>query len=760
MLKFNKPSRLANLSGLPEQNILVQLTKEADKNPNRGVDVSWPVTGSKTEVYTLACQIVLQKGLIGKPQHSTGPRMPEWTLSRETLADPKSINPPAPPVTIWRHTTGDLELLYNLIASEAQPQTQSDSPATGESIFQNAHVSTPTVPSFQTEPISKMLSTGDHQTFGQVTLAGDLANVDLPSVFQSVNLCKMTGKLNLYHKTVQAEAYFTDGVLVHATAQHAVSGISLQLTPDQILLELLTWETGTFRFQPGWPATTVTIHRRLESFLLEGATLTDYINSLDKQGFTEQSALSIVRANEGNLEESLKKGIPVELQVQREIYSKISNNTPVADLIEGYPKSLWAPIIFNLLNLQLVTISGAKDNLLEIEQIDLDLGLAEQAARTLMHPETGVVTFPMFIYFLQKEAARYRKSRMPFSMALVDITCDTPGLMEQTVEMLANAFDLHKQAFDILANFETAYTREFAMLLPFKNPAASYLFLDSLIMTLKASGYFSRANITFGVASFPTDASDVHQLASAANNAKKRAHSKGKTIATFSGVELEAWEELHQKGDIAIAAENLEMASDIWLTALTEAEGFEESDPRLIVTLDRLSGIYLVQHKFDMAEPLLKLSLDLKDNLGMEQEMVTTLDQIGRCYYEQQKYQESEQSMLRSAELCATLYGPEHESLGNVFHNLATVYHVQNRFAEALQAYQNAVSIKRRVLGKEHPEVIQLTENYAKLLRRQNQPASAPSDDLFITGRWKQLRFDPSAVVPAPNSTKALENPR
>lgn len=756
MLKFNKPSRLANLSGLPEQNILVQLTKEADKNPNRAVDVSWPVAQSKTEVYTLSCQIVLQKGLIGKPQQSNGPRVPEWTLSRETLADPKSITPPAPPVTIWRHTTGDLELLYNLIASEAQPQQNAEQPLAGESIFQNASMndlSRSTVPSFPQEPISKALSTGDHQTFGQVTLAGDLSNVDLPSVFQSVNLCKMTGKLNLYHKTVQAEAYFTDGLLVHATAQHAVSGISLQLTPDQILLELLTWETGTFRFQPGWPATTVTIKRRLESFLLEGATLTDYIKSLDKQGFTEQSSLSVVRANEGNLEEALKKGIPVELQVQRDIYSKISNNTPVADLIDGYPKSLWAPIIFNLLNLQLVTISGAKDSLSEIEQIDLDLSLADQAARTLSHSESGVVNFPMFIYFLQKEAARYRKSKLPFSMALVDITCEHPGLMEQTMAMVANAFNLHKQPFDVLANFETAYTREYALLLPFRNPAASYLFIDGILMTLRASGYFTKASITIGVATFPTDATDVHQLASAANNAKKRAHGKGKSIATFSGVELEAWEELHQKGDSAIAAENLEMASDIWLTALTEAESFEESDPRLIVTLDRLSSIYLIQHKFDMAEPLLKLSLDLKDNLGMEQEMISTLDQIGRCYHEQQKYLESEQSMLRSAELCTMLYGPEHESLGNVYHNLATVYHLQNRFAEALQAYQSAVSIKRRVLGKDHPEVVQLTENYAKLLRRQNQPAAQPSDDLFITGRWKQLRFDPTAVIPATRTT-------
>jgi hypothetical protein len=375
LLKFNKPARLANLSGLPEQPTLVQLTKEADRSPNRAVDVSWPVAGSNNEIYTLSCAIVLSKGLIGKPQQSTGPRTPEWTLCRETLADPKSLNPPPPPVLIWRHTTGDLELLVNLIASEARGNTGAvTNTFTTERVFQQSHTLAPsgghTVANFPQEPISKALVTGDHQTFGQVTLAGDLSNVDLPSVFQSVNLCKMTGKLNLYHKTVQAEAYFTEGTLVHATAAHAVSATPLPLTPDQILLELLTWETGTFRFQPGWPATTVTIKRRLESFLLEGATLTDYIKSLESQGFTEHSALNRVRGSEGLLEEALKKGIPVQLDLQRQIYNNISDNTSATELIEDLPKSIWAPIIFNLLNSKMITISGARYSAGPIEEIE------------------------------------------------------------------------------------------------------------------------------------------------------------------------------------------------------------------------------------------------------------------------------------------------------------------------------------------------------------------------------------------------------
>lgn len=744
MLKFNKPGRLANLSSQPEQTTLVQLTREADKSANRAVDVSWPVVGSTTEIYTLSCEIVIAKGLIGKPQHTTGPRTPEWTLKRETLPDPKTLALPVPPVIIWRHTTGDLELLVNLIASEARGNTGSTENAfVGERGFQLQDQSN----YLASEPLSKALSTGDHLTFGQVTLAGDLAKVDLPSVFQSVNLCKMTGKLNLYHKTVQAEAYFTEGTLVHATAQHAVSGSPVGLSPEQILLELLTWETGTFRFQPGWPATTITIKRRLESFLLEGATLTDYIKSIEGQGFTENSSMSRVRGSESSLDEALRKGIPVEIDLQKEIYSKITTNTAVANLIEDLPKSVWAPIIFNLLNSKLVTISGVRDNSQDIEQVELDLTLAERAFRVITSPESGVITFPMFVYFLQQEVARSHKTHLPFSLALFDIMSGDPSGNDQLLSSIADAFQDHSQTYDILTHFDTPFCNGYALLLPYKTPAESYLFLDTMLNTLKSHGFFARANLTFGVASFPTDADNIHQLVAAASTANKWAHDKNKQYATFSGVELEPWEELRQRGDSAIASENLETASDIWLTALTEAEGFAESDPRLIITLDRLSSIYLIQRKFDMAEPLQKLSLDLKEAAGLESEMITTLDQIGRCYYEQQKYAESEAAMLRSKEICKSLYGPEHESIGNIFHNLAQVYHVQTRFDEALQAYQKAVHIKKLVLGREHPEVIQLTENYAKLLRRQNQAPSAEAEDVFITGRWKQLRFDPTAIV-------------
>ncbi len=182
-----------------------------------------------------------------------------------------------------------------------------------------------------------------------------------------------------------------------------------------------------------------------------------------------------------------------------------------------------------------------------IEQIELDLGLAEQAALQLGRPESGVMHFPMFVYFLQREAARYRKSKLPFSMALFDISCDNPSHMDQLVISFGNAFKDHKQPYDILANFETPYTREFALLLPYKAPAASYLFIDGLLMSLKSNGFFTYGKITFGLSSFPSDATDVHQLASAASSAKKRAHNKGKQIATFSGVELEPWERVASK---------------------------------------------------------------------------------------------------------------------------------------------------------------------------------------------------------------------
>lgn len=121
---------------------------------------------------------------------------------------------------------------------------------------------------------------------GQITLAGDIATVDLTNIFQSISICKMTGRLNLYHHTTQGEIYFTDGTIVHALLHSAMDTV-LRLTPEQVVLELLTWQAGTFRFNPGWTTSERTINRRLDSFLLEGAALSDYQQALAGMGFDE-----------------------------------------------------------------------------------------------------------------------------------------------------------------------------------------------------------------------------------------------------------------------------------------------------------------------------------------------------------------------------------------------------------------------------------------------------------------------------------------
>jgi len=195
--------------------------------------------------------------------------LPEWTLTRRrdfTLTQ------------IWKHTTGDLGLVLNLITSEIAGSTQE----TPESIDlatsflgmpdrQKTEKSAPAITPQITEESPDQSAS---QQLRNLVLGGNLAEVELPGILQSISLCKMTGRLDCYQGLSQIEIFFDEGTPVHATAQGALqSNDDPVLTGDHVILDILTWDTGTFHFNPVWTTSERTVRRRLEIRLLEDTAL-------------------------------------------------------------------------------------------------------------------------------------------------------------------------------------------------------------------------------------------------------------------------------------------------------------------------------------------------------------------------------------------------------------------------------------------------------------------------------------------------------
>jgi tetratricopeptide (TPR) repeat protein len=722
---------------MPNQQVLVQMLTDAQHSPNRVVQVYWPVPETQKQVYCLNCVVTHSTGLIGKaPRAGTTSLLPNWELLREVEQEPGKAPDMTPPETIWSYDTGDITLVENIVASAvASPaviEQQTRTVGVGElrpvgaddRRFSYANAAPP-----PTNPASNSYA----DVGAQVTLAGDLSNVALPSVFQSINLIRMTGKLNLYRQNVAGEVFFAEGVLVHAAAQSAVSGEPRQADATEIVLEFLTWDEGTFRFQPSWAPSTATIERRLESLILEGATLIDFLKALQGKGFDEDVLLfTNPKFSDAEVEKILKNGVPADPATQKELLQKAVKGMRAGDLVGTLPKSKWLPMLFNLVNTELLTV-GRPALPLKEESFQIDEAALGTAYRTLARFGTGLVDFPFILHFLLLEIARHRKTQHPFSIALIEITPHEPAEVQNHLDALRDAFAENAHEYDNLGHFDSKAINKLAMILPFKTVAAAYLFVDRCLLKMKPRGVLSHAKVAIGIASMPDDGHDLHGIVAAANSAMSQAAAENRNVATYRGIEKEAWEQLRLKGALAFAQENLQEAAKVWTEALACAQKFEKGDARLLETADRLSEVYMAQGKWKLAEPLLKFSVQTMGAGGsVDIALLAKVEQLGKGYFEQGRYDLAEAQMQRSLDLCQYVYGNNSEEMANACYRLAIIYHAQKVFEQSRELYEKALQIKSTLLGAHHPEARRVETSYQSLLK-QHKDGSWSAEQLTLS---------------------------
>lgn len=163
---------------------------------------------------------------------------------------------------------------------------------------------------------------------------------------------------------------------------------------------------------------------------------------------------------------------------------------------------------------------------------------------------------------------------------------------------------------------------------------------------------------------------------------------------------LSKWDTYKAQADKALQQGMTEHAEALWYAALGEAESFEETDPRLTVTLETLAELLFRTRKYAQAEPICERTLAIYEH---------------------------------------TL-GDNHPDVGILANNLAMLFHVQEKFDRAEELYKKAMLIQTKTLGPKHPEVINLLGNYANLLHRTHRQAEAEHlracANSAVTGKW------------------------
>lgn len=462
----------------------------------------------------------------------------EWTL----IDVENSHLPP-----LWSHRTTDLAVLLGMIHLEISKTSSGSIPvqqAVGATLmttqelppggFMQQITSSQGLP---TQPLQALpfngggtadtgnAASGTYATFG-VNLSGELEDIDLFGVLQSVSICKMTGRLEIVEGMRQIELFFEEGTPVHATKEDAllVEGASAHKGYD-VLLEALLWKRGKFAFASKIAAKEKTVSKRMDALLVEAAALRDQRQELEKRGYDDDAP--IYKTNPAMSEQEFEMlvragGVPADLNVQKTIYSQLKPGESMHDFLVRMPMpmSIWLPAVFNMTMQNIIAPKGKTSQPTFQSTGAIDFSIIDNAFLEILRPETDMLSYPLFLLFVQREHLRSARTRTGYSVVIFDVKQN--GLLPagKHLRRVVRAFNLVKGELDLVGHFQTL---EFGFILPFSNAEKALGLCRNLVKTLadlppdepegetptEPQEPEAPLKLSFGVVSVPEDSTDL-----------------------------------------------------------------------------------------------------------------------------------------------------------------------------------------------------------------------------------------------------------
>lgn len=525
--------KVTRLSSAPNETKLRQML--ADANKNNSAQLSWDHPNQEM-LYTLTVTCSNMKERRGWERGKTGEMVaPEWTLYeiRENGKDR---------VDLWRMASGDVAIIQNLLDETRLPKTQNT--AFTEEPIQEASSSPrdsyhrvasgaqqPPLRSFSEPEMTTSQAMQTDRSSAGVNLSGELREVDVASILQSISLCKMTGRLNVYDATQQVEIFFTQGELVHAASSHLMD-VSKSVRGERVLLEVFTWDEGAFQFQHGWQTAERSVEKRLQNLVLEGATLRDYKNSIEKNGIFPST---VIYRKENTLSESqfeakLANGLPMHIDYQKKVFLALREPRPLSQVIAAVPmdRTVWIPVIYSLVSSMLVGARGVTNDEENCSDAFANIGeLIKNADRGLLQPDSGMLSYGMFLSFAEKELAR----RVPCCLAMLEFNVPAAAITNEALKAVTTTFDTIKRPYEHMTFWQP---NRILILLPMSKAEETTIRLNTFLDKLSEKIDMDGITLTGGLAAAPKDGIQLGDVLASSFKLLKKAQQSQTRIACSS----------------------------------------------------------------------------------------------------------------------------------------------------------------------------------------------------------------------------------
>lgn len=442
---------------------------------------------------------------------------------------------------LWEYKTCDVLLVYNLIVSssgEAHHAVQADGVLVTTESYRDSSRRRDTyyMHAVQTHEIDlrKLGELGlkdNSWSRGTMELTGDLALAQITTLLQSLLIAQSTGCLEINKTNEKARLFFVEGKPTYAEIG--------TMTGDECILEIVTWREGKYEFIPRARKEGQNVNGGLEELVLLGVKLKDQINYLKNAGLWPESILLHKHQNitQQEFDARTSQGAPVPQQLLRNIYSAIDDQSALKQIATTLqaPQSQWVPAICHLLERDLISFSnditsvGTTENLIPRS---IDPTAIHTVMMALRRAETGMFTYPAFLYFLEQEYFRGYRSGSPLSVMIMDmrVVKGPPDFKREPLEVPAVAevfrrISQLKRHIDLVAHYETY---DYAMILPNTKSAGANVFAQRVVNALLSSPlpggiHAGKLSLAFGIACIPEDCVDLSYVLAAAEAAKAQA---------------------------------------------------------------------------------------------------------------------------------------------------------------------------------------------------------------------------------------------
>ena len=367
---------------------------------------------------------------------------------------------------------------------------------------------------------------------GGMQLSGNLSELGVFELIQTISVAKMTGRLDITSGLQSVEIYFEDGGPRRASFRSdSMTAAVKELTGEEVIIEGMTWKNGFFQFNSAMKSSERSPMRRLDTLLMEGAALRDYLDGIENLGLTEDSVpVRLTNPSESEFEQALENSVPVNMEMQKSLYMGFDGKSTLADVVSdsGLGKILWLPIVFNLAKAGLIGLKVAAKTSGqggELSQSPVVKEAVKEACQQLFRADTGLMSFHLFLHFLEVEYQRALKLRLPFSLILFSVHkidgFEKEQLSTEELKVVSAVVRSLIEPFDYVGHYQTL---DIGVLLPHRPAASAREFASKIVSAcntqLAKSSSTARFVWTLGVGCVPEDGIKLDAIVARAENEK------------------------------------------------------------------------------------------------------------------------------------------------------------------------------------------------------------------------------------------------